>query len=567
MGDTQRTLLGKQPVRMLVLDMSPPFTAEVGEELCDTLENVFSLACTLSGPSRIPFFSLMVISNYSEVLLPFSYVRNNFQKIQTAISDLRSLIQVCRNTTPTTCYYQCLAEACNQYRRQLQASFQGGICHQLEIHVVTCQRSNLVQKQIETALATLDTENLKRIEILCITSTGMMTLDDIGNSQSSGSSENSANNSFTSTGLVEVINIEPDILCLQNIFSGWLVDSGTDSEHMHLILPPMFDSSVPLTVKCDLHERVLQPAQLPFYNHFTVHCDSSAMKMVFPSTSKAMGISIPIYKLRVTSLVPLTAVCDSLVFGMPMIAQPTSCWKIDWEDLEKNQQLFKAFCQILLIKEQAAIAYLQPSEIVSKARNTNQHSFQPLGHFVLIPSENGTLLVKSLAVRELVLPYSAGNHVEEVEQEYKDIVAESMDQLEVLSTYNPLNCSSNLFESLRTMGKKPVAQRQQKRPIDDNATVYTNKMVMSKGSKQYKKTTVVETSPQHDIEPTDTPLGKRLLTKTTGKPVKRTLYSGAHNKFLPDNEASITNESINVQMFRSGRSNKIKPQLSFPTAL
>jgi hypothetical protein len=48
---------------------------------------------------------------------------------------------------------------------------------------------------------------------------------------------------------------------------------------------------------------------------------------------------------------------------------------------------------------------------------------------VLIPSENGTLLVKSLAVRELVLPYSVGNQVEEVDQEYKDIVAESMDQV------------------------------------------------------------------------------------------------------------------------------------------
>jgi len=47
-----------------------------------------------------------------------------------------------------------------------------------------------------------------------------------------------------------------------------------------------------------------------------VHADSSSMKMIFPSTSKAMGISIPVYKLQVISRVPVSAVCDSIVFGM-----------------------------------------------------------------------------------------------------------------------------------------------------------------------------------------------------------------------------------------------------------
>ena len=35
-------------------------------------------------------------------------------------------------------------------------------------------------------------------------------------------------------------------------------------------------------------------------------------------------------------------------------------------------------------------------------------------------------------------------------------------------------------------------------------------MVTSKGNKQCKKASVVETSPQHDIDPADTPLGKRF---------------------------------------------------------
>ncbi|XP_053384829.1 meiosis 1 arrest protein-like [Mercenaria mercenaria] len=566
MGENQRTLLGKQPVRILMLDFSPPFTVEVGEDVCDTLENLFSLACNLSGPSRIPFFSLMVLNNYPEVLLPFSYVRNNYQRIQIALSEVRSLIQDCTGNRPTPCYYQGLAEACSQYRRQLQSSFQGGTFHQLEILVVTCQRPHTVQKQVETALTTLDTENLKRIQLLCISNVGVLSLDDIGNSQSSASSENSSNNSVTNTGLVEVINLEPDVLCLQNIFSGWLVDSGTDSEHLHLILPPVLDSNVPLVVKCDLHERVLQPAQLPFYNQFTLHCDSSAMKMVFPSTSKAMGMSVPIYKLQITGLVPLTTICDSLVFGMPMIAQPTSCWKIDWDDLEKNQQLFKSFCHTLSIKEQAAIAHSLPSDNITKSRTGHHPSLQPSGHFVLVPSSNCTLLVKSIAVQELMLPYSAGNQEEEVDQEFVDIVAESLDQLEITDTYNPLNYSSNLYESLKNIGKKPVSQRQQKRPLDENTTVYTNKMVTTKSNKQPKRTSVVEISPQHDIEPADTPLGKRLLNKTAGKTPRRMLYTASHNKFLPE-DASAPEQSANVQTFRSGGTMKTKTPVSFPTSL
>lgn len=33
-----------------------------------------------------------------------------------------------------------------------------------------------------------------------------------------------------------------------------------------------------------------------------------------------------------------------------MIAQATLCWKIDWDDLERNQQMFKALCHALVEK-------------------------------------------------------------------------------------------------------------------------------------------------------------------------------------------------------------------------
>ena len=55
------------PARLLMIDLSPPFSTDVGQDVCEALENMFSLACNLSGPTRIPFFGVMALYNYPEV--------------------------------------------------------------------------------------------------------------------------------------------------------------------------------------------------------------------------------------------------------------------------------------------------------------------------------------------------------------------------------------------------------------------------------------------------------------------------------------------------------------------
>ena len=47
------------------------------------------------------------------------------------------------------------------------------------------------------------------------------------------------------------------------------------------------------------------------------------------------------------ALVSAEGVCESVLFGLPQVLKPTACWKLDWEDLETNQQLFSALCQHL----------------------------------------------------------------------------------------------------------------------------------------------------------------------------------------------------------------------------
>ena len=69
--------------------------------------------------------------------------------------------------------------------------------------------------------------------------------------------------------MLEVVSIDNDVLNLQSVFQGWLRDCSTDSEHLHLSLPPTLHGltgsdglSSQLSLKCDLHERLLDPLLL-----------------------------------------------------------------------------------------------------------------------------------------------------------------------------------------------------------------------------------------------------------------------------------------------------------------
>ena len=58
---------------MLLVDSSYPLVTfiELVNDLCHTLENIFAVATNIGGPSRMPFFSLMSLSEYPEVYRNF----------------------------------------------------------------------------------------------------------------------------------------------------------------------------------------------------------------------------------------------------------------------------------------------------------------------------------------------------------------------------------------------------------------------------------------------------------------------------------------------------------------
>lgn len=60
-----------QPPRVLIVDTSPPWWSETRSVLCEALENFFTLASSLEGPSRVPLLSLYAVNLQQECLLPF----------------------------------------------------------------------------------------------------------------------------------------------------------------------------------------------------------------------------------------------------------------------------------------------------------------------------------------------------------------------------------------------------------------------------------------------------------------------------------------------------------------
>ncbi|OWF49024.1 meiosis 1 arrest protein-like [Mizuhopecten yessoensis] len=466
-----RTLLGKQPARTFLLDASPPLPdhQQVVTDLCNSLENVLSVACNIAGPSRMPLFSMLVLTSYPEMLLPLSYVKNNFVRLQHACADLREAINDIRcHVLPGggDCVVQGLQEACAQFRRQTNnTTQQGGLCNQLEVIVVSCRKADVIQRQIEAAVSTLALDSLKRIQIVSLTNLGSDSMNDDQSEDSTSQGSATSNNSGMSS-IVDVIHLDIDPLCLQNFFSSWLIDSSTDSEHLHIVLPPAFTGNTDLVIKCDLHEKMLNPAQLPFHGQFTLHPDSVMMK-TFPTTSKALGLSLPIFRIQVNGLMNASAICDSVVFGMPMIAQPTACWKIDWDDLERNQQTFQSLVHVLLEKEMVMMGQLENAlPNISTKRSHEQNEDKPQGCFVFLPAKNGTLLVKSVAAKELLLPFQPPAAVDNWSDDTIQTLQSSLEKLEVIDVFNPLLWPSRLYECLKSKQKKAETRQSKKRQDD-----------------------------------------------------------------------------------------------------
>ncbi|XP_061428531.1 meiosis 1 arrest protein isoform X2 [Lethenteron reissneri] len=393
---THRTAFSRQPCRCIIVDCAPPFGTDSCELLCHSLDSLFSVACHLGGPCRIPLFSLYIVHDTFECLLPF---------VVTVVtwSDRANIIRLLHSFLPS-------AEL--DYLKRVQV-----VCVDL-VHTDLGEQGLALREDTSK-------DSLSSPEMI-----------------PSPSAFNATNDGSLSS-LIDVQTLEGSTVILEGFFRSWLHDCETDWEHLHLIFPSALSGGgmgqKRIILKCDIQETILNPPLLPGTTNFMLNIEGSALKRIPPMTGKSSSAAlVPIHHLKAVSTVSEEGVCESVLFGLPLILKPTNCWKLDWEELEANRRYFHALSHSLKVRGQQLLASCESD-------SSGPLRMGPVrAYYLLLPSGGLSLLIKSIAVAELLLPCNQPLLHETPEPGALLDIETALSGMEVLHTYNPLNVHSGL---------------------------------------------------------------------------------------------------------------------------
>ncbi|RMX44586.1 hypothetical protein pdam_00002711, partial [Pocillopora damicornis] len=395
-----RTAFIRQPARVLLVDYSPPFDADTCEYLHDTLVNFFSLVTHLSGPCRTPFFGLIALTSPLENLFNLQHVRGNFPKLHTAFKELNNIARDVSSRVSSDVIIQGLKEAITQFKRQSQSLRQMSTSScQLEITFLTCRAATSVVRHIEAFFKDIELESIKKIQVVIVQSSEELNKKEGGTPSESSSSPDGDESELSDGGLVDVVSLGKGDHSQDNV------------------------TETSLTLKCDLHECLMDPFHLPYQSHLTVCAESANVTSKGVAITKPHVLNYPVHNLTAMKLVNTEAVCESV----PYIVRPTVCWKLDWEELESNRQHFYALCSVLKERGLSLLAKTTGPTVALRCHQMAITSSSPQGHFLFLPFDN-SLLLKSIAVKELMLPSIVQSSAEKPCDNALSVVASCLDQ-------------------------------------------------------------------------------------------------------------------------------------------
>ncbi|OPJ81214.1 meiosis 1 arrest protein [Patagioenas fasciata monilis] len=459
LSETRRTFPAakvqcQQPSRTLIVDATSPSWANTCSVLSEALENTLCLACALAGPCRVPLLSVYAVQSQQECLLPFTAVRESFPRVQACLSELRSLPRDGAFPAGPRGAARAAQDALQQFKQHSRHSAHGA----LEITILTSQPSKEMVKQLENNLKDVDLMSLRRIQVIEVLKRDFVEPEAV---EQGGPAEEPGGSDIAILGMdIDVQTIEDNVISLEMLFKTWLHDYGTEREHVHLLLPSgaFGHATAPkpslMCLKCDLQERLLDPVLLSGAADGTTR----AADVGSPCQTAAWPATV-LHKLRVVKALKAEGVCESVLHGLPLIIRPTSCWQLDWDELEINQHSFHALCHSLLKRKWMLLAKREPQN------SSPNWSSVVHPYYVIVPSDSATLLLKAVATRELLLPATVPALLAEHPERARGPVESALNSLEVEVAYNPLHLKSNLYKYLKSVLYKPL-QRQPAQPRD-----------------------------------------------------------------------------------------------------
>ncbi|XP_074480820.1 meiosis 1 arrest protein [Sebastes fasciatus] len=458
----------RQPARVLIVEALPPWWSETCTVLCDALENFLSLACSLDGPCRIPLLSLYAISRQQECLLPFVQVRGNLARLRSCVEELRSIPgEGCIRGAARggELLRQAVLDSLQQFKQYIRhISSQASNNMSVEVTVVTSQPGRGIVRQLETGLKDADLVSLKRLLVVQIYSAA-----DWGQVNHSPEATHTETEDSLMLGTeVDLQRVENSVFTMETVLKAWLQEQGGDREHLHLLLPSALDTPIPVCVKCDMQERLISPALIPLSPDLGVKTES--VRDFLPLAKGSANQSQPPRRLKAIKTLRADGVCESVLYGLPLVIRPTTCWQLDWDEMESNHNLFHALCHTLRSRDLFLLLQVEPQR--AAAGGSGVYS-----HYVLQPSPSLSLLLKPVVSRELLLPCSLPVSTQEPAPDATHTIQGCLTQLDEECVFNPLSLSSNLYQHLRSRGllsqprypyrlQPAAAHRDQSQPLE-----------------------------------------------------------------------------------------------------
>ncbi|XP_076843438.1 meiosis 1 arrest protein [Brachyhypopomus gauderio] len=431
----------RQPPRVLIVDVSPPWWSETNSVLCEALDNFLSLASSLDGPSRVPLLSLYAVNAQQECLLPFVQVKGNLVRLHSCVVELRSLpVEGCVRPRPDV-LRQAVLDSLLQYKHYTRHTAPGTAPSSgaVEVTVLSSQPGRAVLRQLEQGLKDSDLVGLRRLVVVHIAVEQNLPEQELSLEQCSSEGVAEPEEDLMLGAEMDLQQVENSVVDVENVLKAWLHDQAGEKEHLQLCLPA--PAQTPVCIKCDLQERLVSPALLPGTPDLGAKTES--IRDFQPHSKSSSNQSPAPQRLRVIKALKAEGVCQSVLYGLPLLIRPTTCWQIDWDEMERNQQTFHALCHTLRTRDLFLLVRCDPQF----GSGCNVSSY-----YVLQASASLSLLLTPVLTRELMLPCHLPVSNEDPPLTTLTLVESCLDQLEEDPVFNPLCLGSNLYPHLRMRG-------------------------------------------------------------------------------------------------------------------
>ncbi|XP_073442937.1 meiosis 1 arrest protein isoform X2 [Dendrobates tinctorius] len=398
--------------RVLVLDVLPPGWSAVRSVLCEALSNVLCLGAATALPGER--LSVYTVRERHQCLLPLLEMKGNLCRLLRCLSAVQAIpTEGCRRVKNSALSVAVL-ESLQQNKQRMQHSSSGATSRGcfVEVTVVSPRSGCELMRDLDDGLKYADLGTLRRLLVLQISS----------EQEQNGSTESPPELS-SHVYDIDLHVVPPNVLSLEIFLKSWLLEHNVEKDKCHLVFPEV-------EVMCDV--------SLPLLNPGLLHGEEGE---VYPRESDMAAGTGATQAWKVIRAVSSSGVCGSLIYGLPAILTPTACWELDWDQLEANQDTFHALCHCLQSQQLSLIAGC------TQRRSSSSSPVQ--SHVLVSSSGSAALLLRPLAVRELVLLMKVPPLPPTMADDALHRVQGVLRSLEADPIYNPLQMSSNLCQHLQ----------------------------------------------------------------------------------------------------------------------